>query len=68
MRHLPNINEVVALVKKAATQDSLTKVASVNLSTDVGKELLAFANQVKEASFDVTFEDVLSLGQQLLRR
>jgi hypothetical protein len=58
----------VALVKKAATQDSLTKVASVNLSTDVGKELLAFANQVKEASFDVTFEDVLSLGQQLLRR
>ena len=71
MKRVPNIREVVQHIKKVASDESQTKLASpavdTDLSTDVGKSLHAFAQQIKTASLDeVTFDDVISLGNRLM--
>ena len=70
MKRLPNVREVMATVRSAVSTSQTEKRAAelpeVSLSTDVAKDLVKVAREIRDGSFaPVTYNEVMEFGSQV---
>lgn len=72
MTRLPNVSTILGQVRAAVSQSQLTKEAAApepEYTMPIAQSLQSLAGNLKVANFDdVTYEEVISFGQQLLGR
>jgi hypothetical protein len=72
MKRLPNINQVVSSVLSSAGQAQQEKIASEvqppkDYTSDVALSIKKLAQHLRASSSSVSYDDVFSLGNKLLR-